>query len=121
MHQGSVLAPFLFALYILSLNLQEGVLSELLYADDLVLMSETIERLRDKFLKWKEDFESKGLKASLGKTKVMVGSRNKKKDGMSKSKVDPYGVCSLRAKANSVLCVQCGKRIHSRCACKKSD
>ena len=38
------------------------------------------------------------------------------KDGMSKSKVDPCGVCSLRVKANSVLCVQCGKLIHGRCA-----
>ena len=33
-------------------------LSELLYADDLVLMSETFEGLRNKFLKWKEAFES---------------------------------------------------------------
>ena len=38
------------------------------------------------------------------------------KDGMSKSKVDPCGVCSLIAKANSALCLQCGKYIHSRCA-----
>ena len=44
---------------------REVALSELLYADDLVLMCETIEGLRDKFLKWKEAFESKGLKANL--------------------------------------------------------
>ena len=37
------------------------------------------------------------------------------KDGLSKSKDDPCWVCSLRAKANSVLCVQCGKWIHGRC------
>ena len=30
---------------------REGMLSELLYADDSVLMSETIEGLRNKFLK----------------------------------------------------------------------
>ena len=35
------------------------------------------------------------------------------KDGLSKSKVDPCGVCSLRVKANSDLC---GKWIHGRCA-----
>ena len=35
-------------------------------------MSETIEGLRNKFLKWKEAFESKGLKDSLGKSMVMV-------------------------------------------------
>ena len=35
------------------------------------------------------------------------------KDGMSKSKVDRCGACSLRVKVNSVLC---GMWIHSRCA-----
>ena len=38
------------------------------------------------------------------------------KDGISKGKVDPCGVCSLRVKANSVFSVQCGKWIHGRCA-----
>ena len=37
------------------------------------------------------------------------------KDGMSKSKVNPCGICSLRAKANSVLCLHCAIWIHSRC------
>ena len=91
---------------------REGVLSELLYADDLVPMSETIEGLRNKFSKLKEAFESKGLKVNIGKTKMMI-SGGITKDGMSKSKVDPCMVCSLRAKANSVLCIQCGKWIYS--------
>ena len=47
----------------------------------------------------------------LVKTKVVV-SGGITKDGMSKSNVDPCGVCSLRVKANSVLCVQCCKWIH---------
>ena len=38
------------------------------------------------------------------------------KDGMSNSKVDPCGVCTLIVMADSVLCVQCGKWIHSRFA-----
>ena len=85
---------------------REVALSELLYADDLVLMSETISGLRNKFLEWKEAFVSKGLKVNLGKTRVMVSS-DITQDGLSKSKVYPYGVCSLRVKAHSVLCVQC--------------
>ena len=32
--------------------------------DDLVLTSETMEGLREKFWKWKEAFESKGLKVN---------------------------------------------------------
>ena len=46
----------------LSLKLPDGALSELLYADDLVLMRETIEGLGNKFVKWKDSFESKCLK-----------------------------------------------------------
>ena len=53
---------------------RDGVLSEFLYAYDLVLMSETIEGLMNKFLDWKESFESMGLKVDLWKTKVMVSS-----------------------------------------------
>ena len=43
------------------------MLCEMLIADDLALMSETIEGLVNDFLKWKEDFESKGLSVNLGK------------------------------------------------------
>ena len=39
---------------------RDCALSELLYADDLVLMIETISGLRNKFLKWMEAFESRG-------------------------------------------------------------
>ena len=95
-----------------------GVLSELLYADDLVLMSEIIDGLRNKFLKWKEAFVSKSLKVNLGKTKVMV-SGDITKNGKSKSKVDQCGVCSLRVKANSALSSQCGRRIYCRFAVVK--
>ena len=87
---------------------REGVLCELLYADNLVLMSETIERLRNSFLRWKEAFECKVLKVNLGKTKVMVTGYITN-DGISKCKVDQCWVSSLTVKANSVLCVQCCK------------
>ena len=64
MHQGSVLSPFLLAVVVdvVTEFVREGALSELLFADDLVVMSETIEGVRDKFIYWMESFESKGLK-----------------------------------------------------------
>ena len=93
----------------------EVELNKLLYVDDLVLMSETMEGLRNKFLEWKEAFESKRLKVKFGKMKVLVCG-GITKDDMSKSKFDPYWVCSLRVRANSVLCLGCGKWIHGRCA-----
>ena len=73
-HQGSVLSPLLFAIAVdvTSENAREGLMNEILYVDDLVLMGECIENLKEKFLKWKEVFESKGLKVKLKKTKAMV-------------------------------------------------
>ena len=87
----------------------------MLFANDLVLMSETIMGHSSKLVKCKEAFENKGLKVNLGKNKVMV-SGDITKDGMSKRKIYPNGVCSLTSKANSVLCLQCGKCIRCRCA-----
>ena len=57
-------------------------------ADDLVLMSGS-EGLREKFCKWKEAFESKGLKVNFGKTKVVVSGAEGE---VSVSKVDPCGI-----------------------------
>ena len=92
MHQGSLLSPFIFTVVVdvVTELAREGVLSELLYADDLVLMSETIEGLWNKFLEWKEAFESKGLNVNLGKTKVMLCG-GITKDGMSRSNVNQCG------------------------------
>ena len=56
------------------------MLNELLYADDIVLMSETIKGLRNKFIKWKEAFENKCLKVNLEKTKIMVSGLITKDD-----------------------------------------
>ena len=99
-----MLSPFLLAVVIDAVTefAREGALSELLYADDLDVMSETIKGLRNKFLKWNEAIKSKGLKVNLGKTKLMV-SGSITKDDMSKNKVTPCGVCRLKVKANSAL------------------
>ena len=53
-HQGSVLSQFCFAVVVdvVTEFAREGALHELF------LMSEIIEGLRNKFLKWKESFES---------------------------------------------------------------
>ena len=61
------------------------MLDKLLDADHLLLTHETIERLKNKFRKRKEDLESTGLKYNLRKSKVMV-SRGITMDGMSKVK-----------------------------------
>ena len=52
MHQGSVLSPLFLAVVVdvVTEFARYGALSELLYADDLVLSSETIDGLMNKFL-----------------------------------------------------------------------
>ena len=110
-----MLSPFLFVVVVdVVTEFGRGALGELPYADDLVLMSENC-GTRDKVLKWRESFYNKVLKRHLWKTKVMVSS-GITQDGLSKSKIDPCEVCSMRVMADSVLCVQCGKWIHGRCA-----
>ena len=54
-HQGSMFSPMLFAIAVdaISENARKGLMNEILYADDLVLMSKSIENLKEKFLKWK--------------------------------------------------------------------
>ena len=92
MYQGSVLSPLLFAIvvYVNSENARRGVVSELLYADDLVLITEIMEDLKERFWNWKDILESKALKVSTRKTKVMTsGSEGE----LFKSKIDPCGVC----------------------------
>ena len=46
------------------------MLSELLYADDLVLMSETIDGLKNNFTKLIKAFDSKGLNGNRGKQQI---------------------------------------------------
>ena len=68
-HQGSMLSPLLFAgvANVISENARKGVVNELLYADDLVLMSKTMEDLKERFWNWKDALESKGLKVNIRK------------------------------------------------------
>ena len=70
MNQGSELSMLLLAVVVdVVTEFDRGAHSKLLSIDDLVLMSETIKRLRYKFLKWKEAFQSKGLKVNPVKSK----------------------------------------------------
>ena len=61
-HQRSVLSPLLFAavMEVVTQKVREGLPWELLYADDLVLVAQSIEELREKVQQWKACMESKG-------------------------------------------------------------
>ena len=67
--QGSVLLPVLFAIAVDGITENARMVNELLHADDLVLMSETMEDLRERFWNSKDALESKGLKFNARKQK----------------------------------------------------
>ena len=51
---------------------QAGVPWEDLYADDLVIIADSLEECLGRLLKLKEAMEKKGLRVNAGKTKVMI-------------------------------------------------
>ena len=70
--------------------------SELLFADDLAVVTDTEEEMQMRWLGWQIGMESKGLKVNIGKTEVMVSSRK----GTNVNIKDSQGT-SLRQVKNS--------------------
>ena len=56
---------------VLTKDVSYGTLMELLYADDLVLCGESLNEVMDKYVRWKNVVEEKGLRVNVNKTKVM--------------------------------------------------
>ena len=86
-HQGSVLSSSLFILVLeaLSRELRTSVLCELLYADDLVLNSESLKNFMSKFEIFKLDIESKKLRVNFKKPNFMMLSFENLKDSGASS------------------------------------
>ena len=114
-HQGSVLSPLLFVVVMeaLTQDVREGLPWELLYADDLVLMAESIEELKGKVLRWKECMEAKGLKMNIGKTKVMVSGKNC--GDVERLGKWPCTVCGKGVGSNSIRCAGCSGWVPKQC------
>ena len=104
-HQGSVLSPLIFAIVVdvVTEHAREGLLNEILYADDLVLMSESMDDLRERFQKWRSALEGKGLKVHVGKTKMVVSGTEGE---IVLSEIDPCGICGKRVGSNTACCIQ---------------
>ena len=73
-HQGSVLSPLLFIIVLEALSQEfcSGVSWEILYADDLVIIAESLEECVRRLLIWKEAMEKNGLRVNAGKMKIMI-------------------------------------------------
>ena len=114
-HQGSALSPLFFTMVmdVLTEDMRDGSLMELLYADDLVLCGESLNEVIDKYGRWKNTVEENGLKVNVDKTKGVQLSFGKKS---SASKVDPCGVCREQVGCNSIQCRKCQRWVHRRCS-----
>ena len=110
LHQGSVPSPLLFAalMDVVSSEARSGLPSELLYADDLLIMAPTMEQLGRRVADWRASLLGKGLKVNTGKSKGMVGSSGGKM--IVNSEKWPCDVCGKGVQANSVQCTVCKKK-----------
>ena len=113
-HHGSAFSPLLFIMVmdVLTEDVRDGSLMELLYADNLVLCWESLNEVMDKYGIWKNAVEGKGLRVNVDKTKGMQLLLGKKS---SVSKVDPCDVCGEWVGCNSIQCKKCQWWVHHRC------
>ena len=115
-HQGSVLSPLLFIIVLeaLSREFRCGVPWEDpwedLYADDLVIIAESLEECVRRLLTWKEAMEEKGLRVNAGKTKIMICGTGL--DLLQSSGEFPCAVC----RSNSIFCKGCKHWVLKKCS-----
>ena len=90
----------------LSCEFWTGCPWELLYADDLIIVAESLGELKVRLKNWKDGLEEKGLKVNIGKTKVLCSRHD-----ILKSKIVPVkfpsGMCMKGVGANSILSMSC--------------
>ena len=113
-HQGSVLSPLLFIIVLeaLSREFRAGVPWEDLYADDLVIIADSLEECVRRLLIWKKAIEKKGLRVNAGKTKVMICGTGQ--DLLQSSGEYPCAVCRTGVGNNSIYCNGCKLWVHKK-------
>ena len=57
-------------------DIREGVVKEMLYADDIVLISDNWEEIESRYTRWKKVLQEKGMKINVSKTKAFYTRRN---------------------------------------------
>ncbi|GJV29307.1 ataxia telangiectasia mutated family protein [Tanacetum coccineum] len=93
LHQSLAISPYLFALILdeLSRGIQESIPWCLIFADDIVLVSDTPDGLNGRLEQWKEMLENKGLRVSREKTEYMRCDFNKNENDQNEEAVIRIG------------------------------
>ncbi|KAK3554684.1 hypothetical protein QTP70_032664, partial [Hemibagrus guttatus] len=112
LHQGSALSPFLFA--IVMDQLSEEVRQEspwtMMFADDIVICSESREKVEENLERWGFALERRGMKVSRSKTEYMCvnereGSGTVRLQGEEMKKVQEFKYLGSTVQSNG----ECGK------------
>ena len=82
------------------------------YADDLVIIANSLEELEEMYLAWKNNQESKGLRVNIGKTKIIESGTNEGPVFASGKYL--CGVCNKGVGRNSIYCSFCKHWVHKR-------
>ena len=77
------------------------------------MIAETEKELLKRLNEWKDNVESKSMRVSMNKTKVMISGRQKVRQ---KAVRWPCGVCSKGVGSNSLQCTSCQKWVHKKCS-----
>ena len=96
-----MLSPFLFVIVMegLTSEVREGLAWEILNADDLIMVAESMESLKKEVLVLKDQLESKGMRLNVKKTKVILSRKNSGET--DKSAKWPRVVCGKGVGSNS--------------------
>ncbi|KAK3567099.1 hypothetical protein QTP86_009796 [Hemibagrus guttatus] len=112
LHQGSALSPFLFAIVIdqLSEEVREESPWTMMYADDIVICSESREQVEENLERWRFALERRGMKVSHSKTEYMCvnereGSGTVRLQGEEVKKVQEFKYLGSTVQSNG----ECGK------------
>ncbi|KAK3548924.1 hypothetical protein QTP70_021691 [Hemibagrus guttatus] len=124
LHQGSALSPFLFA--IVTDQLSEEVRQEspwtMMFADDIVICSESREQVEENLERWRFALERRGMKVSGSKTEYMCvnereGSGTVRLQGEEVKKVQEFKCLGSTVQSNG----ECGKEKQNRKPCGLSS
>ncbi|KAK3509090.1 hypothetical protein QTP70_020302 [Hemibagrus guttatus] len=117
LHQGSALSPFLFA--IVMDQLSEEVRQEspwtIMFADDIVICSESREQVEENLERWRFALERRGMKVSHSKTEYMCvnereGGGTVRLQGEEVKKVQEFKYLGSTVQSNG----ECGKEVKKR-------
>ncbi|KAK3511415.1 hypothetical protein QTP70_007327 [Hemibagrus guttatus] len=117
LHQGSALSPVLFAMVMdqLSEEVRQESPWTMMFADDIVICSESREQVEENLERWRFALERRGMKVSRSKTEYMCvnereGSGTVRLQGEEVKKVQEFKYLGSTVQSNG----ECGKEVKKR-------